>query len=121
MALAKDIMGGGFSAGQAQAIQGQVAPTVTAAGTNQGTAFALQASINYLSTVAASTGVILPSVPIGDSVDVFNGGANACVVYPPTGGKINQVATNGGVNCPTNTWMVFKKVTSTQWIAMQSA
>ena len=41
MALAADIMKGGTSAGQAQAINGQVSPTVTAAGTVIGDAFDL--------------------------------------------------------------------------------
>lgn len=122
MALAKDIMGGGFSAGQAQAIQGTINPSVSAAGTVITDATDLTASNNYVSTVAASTGVQLPSVPLGDSVDVYNGGANALKVYPHAStGTINSAAAGVAVTCPTNTLMTFKRWTTTKWVAMMSA
>lgn len=122
MALAKDIMGGGFSAGQAQAIQGTIAPTVSAAGTVITDATDLVASNNYVSTVAASSGVQLPSVPLGDSVMVYNGGANALKVYPQdTSSTINSAAAGVAVTCPVNTLMTFHRWTSTKWVASMSA
>lgn len=122
MATAKDIMGGGFSAGQAQAIGGQTAATVTAAGTIITDAFDLVASNNYISTAAASTGVQLPNTPLGDSVWVYNGGANAVKVYPHSAtGTINSSAAGIAVTCPVNTLMRFARWTSTKWVAMQSA
>ena len=58
-ALARDIMGGGTSAGQAKAMNGRVANTISAAGTVIGDATALNATVNRLTTVASGAGVRL--------------------------------------------------------------
>lgn len=122
MALAKDIMGGGFSAGQAQAIQGAINSSVTAAGTVITDATDLVASNNYISTAAASSGVQLPSVPLGDSILVYNGGANPVKVYPHAStGTINSAAAGVAVICPINTLMEFHRWTNTKWVARMSA
>lgn len=121
MALANKVMGGGFSAGQAKALCGGVAGSVSAAGTTQGTATALTASVNYITTAAASSGVILPNCEIGDSVKVYNGGANTLTIYPPTSGKINSASTNAGISLATNTMIELTKLTATQWGGILSA
>lgn len=122
MALAKDIMGGGFSAGQAQAIQGTINSAVSAAGTVITDATDLDASNNYISTAAASSGVQLPSVPLGDSVLVYNGGANPVKVYPhDASSTINSASAGVAVSCPVNTLMSFYRWTSTKWVAGMSA
>lgn len=122
MALAKDVMQGGFSAGQAKAINGSVASTVTAAGTVIGDAFDLVASINTITTAAASTGVQLPSCEIGDSVEILNLGANAVKVYPDsTSATINQLAAAAGFSLAPNTACKCRKFTSTKWMAFLSA
>ena len=122
MALAKDIMGGGFSAGQAQAIQGTINASVSAAGTVITDATDLTASNNLITTAAASSGVQLPSVPLGDSVMVYNGGANAVKVYPhATTAQINSAAVGVGVTLPINTLMQFYRWSSTRWVASMSA
>ena len=53
MATAADVMKGGTSAGQALAINGQVHPSITAAGTTISDATDLAASINIITTAAA--------------------------------------------------------------------
>lgn len=121
MALSKEIMGGGFSAGAADAIQGQAALTLSAAGTTQGTATAVTTSNNLVTTVAASSGVILPSSQQGDWLIIYNGGANPLSVYPPVGAKINQIATNGAMTLGTSTNCIYFCFSSTQWIAHLSA
>lgn len=121
MALAKQMMGGGLSAGQAKAINGSTATALTAAGTTQGTGYAINAGTVVFSTVASGAGATLPSAEIGDEVYVYNGGANALLVYPDTSSQINQVAVNSSVSLATNTAMFFKRITSTRWIAMLSA
>ena len=69
---------------------GLVATGSTAAG-----ALPLVSSINVMGTVAASTGVQLPSVAApGAIVDVLNGGASVLTVYPPTGGIVNGGSVN---------------------------
>ena len=85
MALATDIMKGGFSAGQAKAIGGQVSSAITAAGTVITDATDLVTSVNVITTAAASTGVQLPSCEICDEVEILNLGANAVKVYPDSG------------------------------------
>ena len=94
---------------------------IAAAGTTQGTATALTADYNRISTVAASSGVGLPNCEIGDWVVVYNAGANPVTVYPPTSGTINQIAANGGVLLAVNTECIFRKWTATIWTGNLSA
>jgi hypothetical protein len=121
MPLAKDLVGAGFSPGQARGVNGLRNTAISAAGTNQATATALTATINYVSTVAANSGVICPNASHGDDMWIFNGGANVLAVYPPVGSKFNAIATNGAINLGLNTGLLVKKVTDTQWIANLSA
>jgi hypothetical protein len=118
---AKVMMGGsGIPAGMATAINGGV-QTLVAAGTTQGTATTINLGCAFFSTVAASSGGVLSAGAPGDDVWVYNAGANALAVYPPSGAKINNVATNGSVSLATNTSIIFKCVSATQWIANLSA
>ena len=121
MALAARMMGGGVSAFQARAINGDVAPTVSAAGTTQGTAKALKAGINVITTAAASSGVILPACEVADQVEILNLGANAVTVYPDTGARVNAIAANGGFTLATNTAVKVRRFSSTRWAAFLSA
>jgi hypothetical protein len=121
MPLALDIMKGGFSAGSAKAINGQIQPAVSGAGTIITDATDLTASINVVTTVAASTGVQLPSAEVGDDCEVLNLGANALTIYPDTGGRINALATSAGFVLATNTAVRLRKFTSTRWIGYLSA
>ncbi len=122
MSLASRMISSGLSAGQCAAIQGTTANTLTAAGSTQATALALPADINNVTTVAASTGVILPAMNPGDDVIVRNGGANALLIYPPVGGAINALGTNSGYSVATATPLCFVYcVTPTLYMASQSA
>lgn len=122
MALSARLTVSGLSAIQAQAIQGTTANNLTATGSTQGTALALPADICKFTTVAGSTGALIPPANPGDSGTVFNGGANALSLYPPTGGKINAVATNSAYSIATATpycdWYCIDALT---YIASQSA
>lgn len=122
MALRK--MGAGFPPAQARFSEwGAVKTAITAAGTTQATATALSGGdINLVSTATASQGVQLPSAEIQDSVIVYNDGSGATIiVYPPTGGTINQIAANSGMSLANNTCAMFVKVTTTRWLAFLSA
>lgn len=121
MALAREVMGGGFSAGQALALSGGVSATITATGTTITDAFDLVTSINVITTAAAGTGVQLPAMQINDEVEILNLGANAVVVYPYAGDRINQLATNSGFTLGTNTAVKIRKFTSTRCMAFLSA
>ena len=87
----------GLSAVAAQAIGGDTINSLTAAGSTQADALALPAANNFISTAAASTGVILPPGNAGDWIFVYNGGANSVTVYPPVGGTINNLSANTGL------------------------
>lgn len=121
MALAREVMQGGFSAIAADAIQGGSNLTLSAAGTTQGTATSIITTQNLVSTVAANAGVILPAAQQGDWIVIYNAGLNALTVYPPLGAKINQVSTNGGTALAVNTAAIYFCFSSTQWIVDLSA
>ena len=122
MAVQQRTLAAGTPATQAAALAGTVANALTAAGNSQATALALPADINRFTTVAASTGTILPAMNPGDYVEIFNGGANALAVYPPVGGAINAIAANSPYNVATATpYCRVRCVTPTQYIAQQSA
>ena len=122
MALAKNIIGGGFSAGQAKALNGSIATGLTAAGTVITDAFDLVADVNAIGTCAAGAGVQLAYCEIGDSQLVYNGGANACKVYPDTAAsQINQIAAGSAMSLAANTSCTYTKITTTRWIAVLSA
>jgi len=121
MATAVDIMKGGASAGLAQAINGQVNSAMTGAGTVQGDGTAITASVSVFTTVSSGTGGTLADSMIGDEYEILNLGANSLTVYPPSGGRINAVATNGGFTLATNTAVKVKKFTATRWMAFLSA
>ena len=122
MALARNIMRGGWSAGNAKAVNGAVATALTATGTSLATALALSADTNVLGTVSSGTGVTLPSCEIGDSVEIYSGGANAVTVYPATSSEqINGLVAGNGFLLATNTMCYARKITSTRWIVNLSA
>src|SRR3990167_3269581 len=81
-----------------------VATGLTAAGTTQGTAYESTSAKNAFTTVAAGTGTILDSdAAPGDSQMIYNGGANALTVYPPSGAQINALGANNGMILPIRT------------------
>lgn len=95
---------------------------LTAAGTGQSDALEVTARINYVSTVAANTGVKLSSVSgAGFGQTVYNGGANPLKVYPNTGAAINGLAANAGMILAVKTSCRFECVSATQWIGNLSA
>jgi len=123
MGFAKNIMGAGVAAAAAAAdTVSSVATALTAAGTTQATALSITADVNFVSTVGASSGVIVYNGVIGDSVFIMNdAGANALTVYPPVGGKFNNLATNAGFSLAANTPVWCIKLTATRWFALLSA
>ena len=121
MPLARDLVSVGFSPGQAGGANGQVAPSVSAAGTTINDATDLVASINYVSTVAASSGVQLYFGQVGDDMWVFNAGANALKVYPPSSSHtINQLSAGSAMILPINTGCMFKLISSTVVVGLLS-
>ena len=119
MALAADIMKGGFSAGSARAIQGEVNSAVTAAGSSISDATALTKSVSIVT--AGTGGVQIPNGDIVDEVEINNLTASAITVYPPTGSQITALAASSGFLLAANTAVKVKKFTSTRWMGFLSA
>lgn len=121
MALALDIMKGGVPAGMAKSIQGQVAATVTAAGSSISDATDLVASVNVITTASSGQGVQLPSAEIADEIDICNLASVGVTVYPDTSSRINGLPTNQGFVLGANTSVKLKKFTATRWLGNLSA
>lgn len=122
MAIPTRLMGVGFSAGQAVQACGDVADTLTAAGTSNTDALQLSAIINRVTTTAAGTGVRLMLPEVGSQVVVINSGANALLVYPGTGAQINALtATTAGFSVPAGGRALFVGTSSANWFAILSA
>ena len=114
--------GAGLSLPLAAAICKDTATALSAAGTTQGTATELTAADNELTTVAAGAGVALASaLASGDQQTVFNAGANAVKVYPPSGMSINAMPANAPMVLAKNTGCLFKCVSTTRVFGVLSA
>lgn len=110
---------------QARASMGFPSSGLTATGSTQGTALALPSDFNIFTTVAASTGSILPATgyqyQVTDTIIVVNHGANAMNVYPPTGGTIGTAAANTALAVPSGKTAWFLVVGTNAFAASVSA
>lgn len=121
MGIAARMKGQGLSEGQAKGINGDLNTAVAAAGTNQATATKLVNSINVVTSVAASSGVILLKTDIGDTQEITNFGTNVLTVYPDSGSRLQGLATNTGMFLGLNTTCLCRRVTATRWTVILSA
>ena len=90
------------------------------AGTGQSNAAPItNAQTAYFTTVAAGTGAILPHLiqAYNSSVkfEVSNLGANALLVYPPTGQQINSLSVNAGYSLAAGSSARFRHTSTGQW------
>lgn len=98
--------------------------TVGAGNNTQALAVALTGEINLIGTSSATadTGVRLPAnVKPGDSVVVMNGGANATLVYPATGGAVNALTANAGFSMAAGKVATFVATSDKNWVALLTA
>jgi len=121
MVQIKSLMGSGLSAMASTSISGTCGTALTATGSTQATALLLSADVNEVTTTASSTGVQLPVSAIGDEITVGNYGANTLSVYGQTGEGIGSGAANAAFSVAANKAAIFRKVSSTRWIAILSA
>lgn len=93
---------------------------VVATGSNAATAALL--TVNGFTNVTGASGtngVILPSSTTGGEVAIIqNASSNALLVYPSTGGSINNAGTNVAVTVPANSQANFLSVDGTAWSGM---
>lgn len=125
MALATELMGAGFSGGQASGVGGQYA-ALTAAGSSLATATTVTAGNAVIASADGTKGVRLNG-QAGDTVWLFNNSGSTCPVYPDTSSVAIAVPGTGlgtaGSAFSLLTYKVaaFKKITSTQWLVIVSA
>jgi hypothetical protein len=119
--LGYKLFGSGLGTLSVSAIVQDVGTAISAAGTSQGTATALTNTLNGLSSVAAGAGVVLYAGSAGDCQLVYNGGANAVRVYPPSGATINGLAANTPHILATNTACEYWFLSATQVFGVLSA
>lgn len=106
--------GVGFEVEKAKSIVGTVETGVTATGSSQSDAYTIKAGATVFSTVAASTGAVLPaSLPDGSELRVYNAGANNLSLYPPTGGSINDESANVAVIVPSGEGALISRLSNT--------
>lgn len=92
-----------------------VASGLAATGANQATALQLDSDWNEFDAVSAGTGALLSSLQPGQTQTVFNDDpANALLIYPTPGGKINQLAVNQGFSLAHNARATFYFITPTE-------
>jgi len=121
-----DIQSAGLSPLAAAMINGANAGPFTATGSTQATALLLQACSNLFTTVAASTGAILPlttqaRISPGDIIAVSNNGANALSVYPPVGFSIGTLAANTALSVPAGKSALFQALGNNNYVYFLSA
>lgn len=100
MAAVEDLMAAGMSATLAKIIGLEVPATaLTATGTTQAGALVLTSTTSVFSTVGSGAGCICNSDH--DSY-IYNGGANALLVYPPGTSNINFLTASTALSVPAN-------------------
>jgi len=105
----------GLFARSAATIPYLVGTGLTAAGTTQATALALQSEWNDVSSTPSNSGVILNAFGIGFNSVVFNEGGATLKVYPPVGCAIDALGTNAAYSLGNNASKDFYQLTATQF------
>lgn len=88
---------------------------ISAAGTTQATATVLTSAYNIVTTVAAGSGVVLPTAVAGLTISITNNGTNSLRIYPAVGGQIDTLGTNTFLFLPPTATVSVTANTTTQW------
>lgn len=124
MAKISHMMAAGFSPAEALRVNGGNFSSggLKATGTNKATSLQLTEVDSYVATVSSGTGVCLVQGDQGDDMSIFNGGANALLVYTPIGiaDTITNLSANAGFTVSSMKGCWFNKVTSSLWMVNYS-
>jgi hypothetical protein len=123
MALPQDLMGLGMAPALAN-LEGVAVPAAIAGATTaQATATALPPSgIQQVTTAVGQTALRLSAEqPLATPVGVYNSTATAALVFPPTGGNINEVAANSSFSVAQARLAWFWRVSATKWVVTYGA
>ena len=91
---------------------------VSAAGSTQAGATALTVDYNVVTTVAASTGVRLPTATAGRRIVIVNKGASTLTIYPATSAYIDAGLINAGISVASNGSIELMASSTTQWYSL---
>lgn len=106
----------------ANVLGGEEATGLSGAGTSsQSAATPISNGLNVFSTVASNSGARLPKASEGSIIVIVNGGANALLVYPATGEKINNGTATTGSFSVTNAKNAIFVAFNGQWGAVLGA
>lgn len=92
-----------------------VGNSLTAVGTNQATALALTNDINFVTTVAVGTGVVVQGATAGKTVIIMNRGANPLAVYPSPTHFFDAFGANTPVSIPVGGLLEIFGTSAAQW------
>lgn len=103
MTTQEKMVAGHLPPSTAQAILGDVDASVTATGsTSQSGSYGIKASLTQVTTCSSGNGVRLPAANPGDEFVIANWSTGqTCLLYPPSGGKINGGSSDASVNIAT--------------------
>ena len=96
---------------------------LTAAGTNQTTALQLAGrgdSVQEITTVAASTGVMLPPTILPMRVEIVNQGSSTLSIYPQLGGSIDNGTANAAVTLAAGKAAIYEASSLTNWYTVST-
>jgi hypothetical protein len=120
--LGSDMMGLGMPSALANLVGESIPASVAGVGTAQSGATPLTGSINQVTTSAGQTAVVLPSTqPLGTSINVYVSTATAALVFPPSGGGINEGAANASFSVAQARVASFVRLSATKWVVQYGA
>src|SRR5262245_62635356 len=91
---------------------------MSAAGTTQTDAAEITADYVLVTTVAAGSGVLLPAGNLSDEVVIVNGHATeSLLIYPRSGGKLNNATADAALTLPANSAAHFIGINDKNWAA----
>lgn len=122
MTTLRNQIGSGTAPQAAQADQGFITNSVNVTGsTSQGNQ-AFPSDFVVVTTAPGSAGLTLPSnAAPTDSYVLVNHGGSACLVWPPSGGKIANGSANASFSVGATKVATFENLDGTNWCATLSA
>lgn len=122
MTTTTEMIGSGTPVGTAKGIVGNVDSGVTATG-NSSTAdsYLIRASVTEVTGGGATTGVRLPEGHPGDLRVISNNSGSNCLLYPPTGGVLNDGSANAAETLGDTTCALVAYVTNIRCVAVLGA
>ena len=92
-----------------------VSTALTATGTTQGDALALQSEWNEITTTPANSGVVIKNFGTGFNSIVMNFGGATLKIYPPIGTQIDALGANNPYYLANNGTRDFYQISDTQF------